>query len=188
MWSALYQGRPTAAGAEYINPAWLKTWTAPPSTATADEVWFTVDASQGVGKDQTAIQVWARHDRTWSLIERLGGQDLTIPRLVEALALLWARYGADVLRAPGGVLIEGPVRMPGGAVISGQDIAATLTSLTSQIASLTSRIAALEAMAGSSLPDDGAIGAEPWPVREMDAERRPSALGLGQTRRRNPWG
>jgi hypothetical protein len=46
---------------------------------------------------------------------------------------------------PGGVLIEGPVRMPGGAVISGQDIAATLTSLTSQIASLTSRIAALEA-------------------------------------------
>jgi predicted phage terminase large subunit-like protein len=106
MWSALYQGRPTAAGAEYINPAWLKTWTAPPSTATADEVWFTVDASQGVGKDQTAIQVWARHDRTWSLIERIGGQDLTIPRLVEALVLLWTRYGADVLRAPGGVLIE----------------------------------------------------------------------------------
>jgi predicted phage terminase large subunit-like protein len=106
MWSALYQGRPTAAGAEYINPAWLKTWTAPPNSSTADEVWITVDASQGVGKDQTAIQVWVRHDRLWSLVERIGGQDLTIPRLVEALAYLWSRYGADVLRAPGGVLIE----------------------------------------------------------------------------------
>ena len=106
MWSALYQGRPTASGAEFINPAWLKTWTTPPSASTADEVWITVDASQGIGKDQTAIHVWLRHDRLWSLVERVGGQDLTIPRLVEALAYLWSRYGADVLRAPGGVLIE----------------------------------------------------------------------------------
>jgi heat shock protein HtpX len=50
------------------------------------------------------------------------------------------------------------------------------------------RIAALEAMAGDSLPEDGAIAAEPWPVREVPGDRRPSALGLGQTRRRNPWG
>lgn len=106
MWSALYQGRPTASGAEFVNPAWLRTFTTPPSTTTADEVWITADASQGVGKDQTAIHVWVRHDRTWSLVERVGGQDLTIPRLVEALAYLWSRYGADVMRAPGGVLVE----------------------------------------------------------------------------------
>jgi heat shock protein HtpX len=50
------------------------------------------------------------------------------------------------------------------------------------------RIAALEAIAGASLPEAGAVTAEPWPTREGIAERRPSALGLGQTRRRNPWG
>lgn len=50
------------------------------------------------------------------------------------------------------------------------------------------RIAALEAMAGTALADGGGALAEPWPVRETDAERRPSALGLGGSRRRNPWG
>ncbi len=46
---------------------------------------------------------------------------------------------------PGGVLIEGPVRMPGGAVIGGQDVAEILTSLSTQISSLTARVAQLEA-------------------------------------------
>jgi hypothetical protein len=46
---------------------------------------------------------------------------------------------------PGGVLIEGPVRMPGGAVIAGQDVATMLTSLSTQVSSLTARVAALEA-------------------------------------------
>lgn len=46
---------------------------------------------------------------------------------------------------PGGVLIEGPVRMPSGAVIGGQDVAATLTSLSTQVAALVARVAALEA-------------------------------------------
>lgn len=46
---------------------------------------------------------------------------------------------------PGGVLIEGPVRMPGGAVIAGQDVAAVLTSLSTQVSALSARVAALEA-------------------------------------------
>ena len=46
---------------------------------------------------------------------------------------------------PGGVLIEGPVRMPGGAVIGGQDVAVALTSLSTQVAALTTRVAELEA-------------------------------------------
>jgi heat shock protein HtpX len=50
------------------------------------------------------------------------------------------------------------------------------------------RIAALEAMAGTELSDDALPVAEPWPVRQADDARRPSALGLGATRRRNPWG
>ncbi len=106
MWSALYQGRPTAAGAEYINPAWLHEYTETPDPATADEVWIQVDASKGVGKNHTAIQVWVRHVKRWSIIDRVGGQDLTVPRLELALALLWRRYGEHVMRAPGGVMIE----------------------------------------------------------------------------------
>lgn len=50
------------------------------------------------------------------------------------------------------------------------------------------RIAALEAMAGTELADDALPAAEPWPVRQAADARRPSALGLGATRRRNPWG
>lgn len=45
---------------------------------------------------------------------------------------------------PGGVLIEGPVRMPAGATIGGQDVAATISSLATQLTALTARIAALE--------------------------------------------
>jgi heat shock protein HtpX len=51
------------------------------------------------------------------------------------------------------------------------------------------RIAALEAMAGSSLPEVGAGGAEPWPPTGVPRERRPSALGIAPAqKRRNPWG
>jgi heat shock protein HtpX len=50
------------------------------------------------------------------------------------------------------------------------------------------RIAALEAMAGSALSDESGALPEPWPVRDASARDRPSALGLGATRRRNPWG
>jgi heat shock protein HtpX len=51
------------------------------------------------------------------------------------------------------------------------------------------RIAALEAMAGSSLPEPGVAGAEPWPHSAVPRPPRPSALGLNaQPRRRNPWG
>lgn len=106
MWSALYQGRPTAAGATYIHEAWLHVYTETPDPATADEVWIQVDASKGVGKNHTAIQVWVRHVTRWSIIDRVGGQDLTVPRLELALALLWRRYGEHVMRAPGGVMIE----------------------------------------------------------------------------------
>jgi predicted phage terminase large subunit-like protein len=106
MFAALYDGSPTAAGAEYINPAWLHEYTETPDPATADEVWIQVDASKGVGKNHTAIQVWVRHVKRWSIIDRVGGQDLTVPRLELALALLWRRYGEYVMRAGGGVMIE----------------------------------------------------------------------------------
>jgi heat shock protein HtpX len=51
------------------------------------------------------------------------------------------------------------------------------------------RIAALEAMAGPGLSDPALTpSAEPWPKREAEQDKRPSALGLRQPRRRNPWG
>ena len=106
MFAALYDGSPTAAGATYIHEAWLHVYTETPDPATADEVWIQVDASKGVGKNHTAIQVWVRHGKRWSIIDRVGGQDLTVPRLELALALLWRRYGEHVMRAPGGVMIE----------------------------------------------------------------------------------
>jgi heat shock protein HtpX len=49
------------------------------------------------------------------------------------------------------------------------------------------RIAALEAIAGTSLPELTGGGAEPWPSTEIPRDRRPSALGLGPQKRRNPW-
>jgi heat shock protein HtpX len=50
------------------------------------------------------------------------------------------------------------------------------------------RIAALEAIAGTQLPEIGAGPAEPWPPTDVPRDRRPSALGLSQPKRRNPWG
>ncbi len=50
------------------------------------------------------------------------------------------------------------------------------------------RIAALEAIAGRSLHEPGSATADPWPTRDSGADQRPSALGLGQPRRRNPRG
>jgi heat shock protein HtpX len=72
--------------------------------------------------------------------------------------------------------------------IVGPGLGGVSDSLFSTHPAAENRIAALEAMAGSGPGDGGAIAADPWPVREIDAERRPSALGLGGTRRRNPWG
>lgn len=50
---------------------------------------------------------------------------------------------------PGGVLVQGRVQMPDGATIGGQDVAATISSLSSQITALTARVAALESGGGS---------------------------------------
>lgn len=48
------------------------------------------------------------------------------------------------------------------------------------------RIAALEAMAGAAMPPAQAIN--PWRTPDASSERRPSALGLGKSGRRDPRG
>ena len=45
----------------------------------------------------------------------------------------------------GGVVVNGRVTIPNGAVVSGQDVAATLTTLTTQVADLTTQLAAANA-------------------------------------------
>lgn len=42
----------------------------------------------------------------------------------------------------GGVVINGRVNLPGGAIVAGQDVAAALTSLSTQVADLTSQLVA----------------------------------------------
>ena len=60
----------------------------------------------------------------------------------------------------GGVVVNGRVTMPGGAVVAGQDVATTLTTLTAQVTDLTTQLAAANAAIADLITRVTALEAE----------------------------